>query len=119
MIPSLNDDKITEIQCLNRHNVIPSKICSLIKEKYGKHVTPKKIRNLRQKLPTEDVSFLDHMKSEEEKGGFYSVKLNDDGKVHAIFMCTKSMFDAFKRSAPPLIQIDTTFDMERAQYKVM
>ena len=87
----------------------------MLSEQFQKIIPAQKLKNLLQKLdaPDEDhekfENFLDRVVDE---GGVIEYKTGTDGKVSTIFLATQTMINAFMQTDPPLIQVDTSFNVD-------
>ena len=100
----------------------PSQIKRVLKEKNKKVVSTQKIRNLINKLKSSDIenkeSFEDFLEDVEENGGEVEWTSDPDGTVKSLFVSSKTMKGSLLRSDPPVVQMDTTFNIDQAQYKL-
>ena len=87
-------------------------------------MTIQKLKNLLQKIsPKETVEdmkeeFETFMDNIEEGGGVIDWIDDSDGRMKALFITSCKMKAAFRSCNPPLIQMDTSFNFEKARYKV-
>ena len=117
----LNEEEMDLCVSLRSGNCKPSQIKRVMLEKYKKNITIQKLKNMMSKIPGLD-SKLDAPKFFENlelEGGNIEWELDPDGTVKCISLCSSKMKNAYKTSDPPLVQVDTTFNIESAQYKVM
>ena len=71
-----------------------------------------------QDLPINE-DFLEFNKKLVDDGGTCEYKIDDKGEVAAIFLSSASMKKAYKDADVPLLQVDTTFQVESSHYKVV
>ena len=108
---------------LSHANAKPSQIKRVLKEKFRKEVTIQKLKNLMRKIPAGDahdeVDFNEFFTALEADGGQVDWLDDPDGSVRCMTFASSKMLKAFQSSDPPLIQLDTTFELEEARYKLM
>ena len=54
---------------------------------------------------------------EDEGGNEY--EFSGDNEINRLFIASKTMVNAFTSTDPPLMQIDTSFDVDKARYKIV
>ena len=117
-----HDEDEAFVLTLNSATARPSQIKRVLKEQRGKNFTTKKIQNLIRKLaPTdaeENVSFEDFLQKLEDEGGTVEWKCDPDETVSALFIATKSQKSSVISSQPAVIQLDTSFGVDQAHYKL-
>ena len=117
-----DDEDEAFVLTLNSATARPSQIKRVLKEQRGKSFTTKKIQNLIRKLaPTdaeENVSFEDFLQNIENDGGTVEWKCDPDETVSALFIATKSQKSSVISSQPTVIQLDTSFGVDQAHYKL-
>ena len=110
------------ILTLNSATARPSQIKRVLKQQTGKTLSTKKIQNLIRKLsPSEcddKVSFEEFLKDVEDNGGIVDWKSDPDGTVSALFITTKTQKSALLLSQPTVLQLDTSFGIDQAHYKL-
>ena len=108
---------------LRQANAKPSQIKRVLKEKFQKEVTLQKLKNLMRKIPADDdyghIDFEEYFTTLEVDGGLVDWLDDPDGSVRCMTFVSPKMLKAFQTSDPPLIQLDTTFELEEARYKLM
>ena len=91
-------------------------------KKVTKKVTIQKLKNLINKLspanPETDEKLAQFLESTENDGGIIEWLTDDDGTMKSLFITSSKMKSAFRSSNPTLIQLDTSFEFEKARYKV-
>ena len=121
---NITEEETELIKTLAGGNAKPSQIKRILLEKSKKRVTIQKIKNLVAKIKPlisdEDSQkkFLDFLVGIEEEGGVIEWNLDPDQTVKALFITSSKMKSAFRNNNPPVVQLDTSFNMEKAQYKV-
>ena len=106
---------------LKSGNCKPSQIKRILYEKFKKEITIQKLKNIVRKLPVDadDEINLEEFFTSFEADGCQVDWLDDpDGKVRCMTFASVKMVNAFHSSDPPLIQLDTTFELEEARYKL-
>ena len=103
---------------------MPSQIKRVLVEKYNKELTIQKLKNILNNLPKTDnqegdVDFEEFFTNVEEEGGFVDWEEDPDGTLKCMAFASSKMKEALRTSDPPLIQLDTTFEVEEARYKLM
>ena len=118
-ITDAEKDLITTLQAANAK---PSQIKRVLYEKSHKKVTIQKLKNLINKLspanPETDEKLVNFLESTENDGGIIEWLTDDDGTMKSLFITSSKMKSAFRSSNPTLIQLDTSFEFEKARYKV-
>ena len=108
---------------LRRSNCKPSQIKRILLEKFNKQISIQKLKNVLAKTPGEDqddnIDFEEFFEEFENEGGDVDWQEDPDGTVRCMTFSSNKMKNAFKSSDAPLVQLDTTFDMEKARYKVL
>ena len=121
---NITEEETELIKTLAGANARPSQIKKLMLEKSKKRVTVQKIRNIAAKiLPPENdeecqKAFEQFLVDIENDGGIVEWELDPDETVKCLFITSKKMKSAFRNTNPPVIQMDTSFNMDKAQYKV-
>jgi len=120
--PGINNNDEELILTLNNANVHPSQIRRVLKEKRSKVVSVSKIKNLLMKLSpsqcADRVMFEQFLQCVEEKGGRVDWQNDPDGSIKAFFIMSITMKSALLASNPTVIQLDTSFGIDQAQYKL-
>ena len=120
---NLSTEDLKMVKDLAGAQLKPSKIKRVLKQK-SKVVTHKKLENLIDKLATDDSekseeeSFEEFLTNIESDGGIIEYEDDPDGTVKSFFITSNRMKEAFKSSNLPVVQLDTSFDFEKAKYKV-
>ena len=120
----LDEDEIDLCLNLKSGNCKPSQIKRVLVEKYNKELTIQKLKNILNNLPKTDnqegdVDFEEFFTNVEEEGGFVDWEEDPDGTLKCMAFASRKMKEASRTSDPPLIQLDTTFEVEEARYKLM
>ena len=90
-------------------------------KQYKKRVTVQKIKNIVTKIspPENDAesqkAFEDFLCGIEEDGGVIEWDLDPDQTVKSLFITSYKMKSAFRNTNPPVVQLDTSFNFEKAQ----
>ena len=118
---SLTEDEVNLCATLRSGNCKPSQIKRVILERFTKTITIQKLKNILSQVPDglDKVDPEEFFEKFEGEGGEVDWELDPDGTVKCIALSSKKMMNAFKSSDPPLIQLDTTFEIEAARYKVL
>ena len=115
-----NDEEL--IMTLNDANVPPSQIRRVMKEKRSKVVSVSKIKNLLIKLApsqcADRVMFEQFLQNIWEIGGRIDWQSDPDGSIKAFFIVSTTMKSALLASNPTVIQLGTSFGIDKAQYKL-
>ena len=111
------------IKVLAEANTKPSRIQKVILKRHKKKIGLKKLRNLVGKIvpKDDDVSrqdFEKYLDGVDNDGGVVEWDTDADGSINALFITTYKMKAAFENSDPPVIQLDTSFNFDKAQYKL-
>ena len=112
------------IKTLKDANARPSQIKRVLLERSKKTVTIKRLWNLLQKISPKESDEENHEALEkflcdtEIDGGMIQWIDDKDGKAKALFITSRKMMSAFRASNPNLVQLDTSFNMDKARYKV-
>ena len=116
----ISDEEKDLIKMLGESNVKPGQISRVLEQKFGKKVAIKKIINILAQLRNnEDPGQLEeYLNQESMKSGMCVWKENDEKEASALMVSSSEMKNMFLDRKPPLIQIDTTFNMDKSQYKV-
>ena len=118
------EDEKDLILTLKDANAKPSQIKRILLERSKKKVTITSLKNLINKISpkeNEDESreaFERFLEDTEVDGGEVQWIDDKDGKMKALFITSRKMKAAFRSSNPNLIQLDTSFDFDKARYKV-
>ena len=118
----LNEEEVALCATLKSGNCKPSQIRKVMVEKFNKKLTIQKLKNiLRKAIPedTEDLDSSEFFEDFQNEGGEVSWELDPDETVRCLAFSSLKMKNAFRTSDPPLVQLDTTFEIEAARYKVM
>ena len=118
----LEQEEIDLCLSLKSGNCKPSQIKRVLQEKYHKEVTIQKLKNMIKKFPAEDLqenNFEEFLTSLEDEGGNVNWLDDPDGTVRCMAIYSSKMKNAFHSSDPPLVQLDTTFEIEASRYKLM
>ena len=121
-LPTIDETDEEMILTLADASARPSQIKRVLQEKNKKVVSTKKIRNLISKLKSSDMEdkelFEQFLKDIEENGGEVEWTSDPDGTVKSLFVSSKTMKGSLLKSDPPVVQMDTTFNIDKAQYKL-
>lgn len=110
------------IKILKDANTKPSRIQKVLLQKSKKRVHIQKLKNLVAKFsPVESEeesrrkfeAFLDDTSKD---GGVINWETDADGTVKTLFITSSKMKSAFRNNNPPVVQLDTTFNMDKAHY---
>ena len=118
----LDEDDRDLVLTLKEANAKPSQIKRVLVEKKNKHISTQRLRNLIKKMLVTDSNnetieeFLTNMESD---GGTVQWTSDSDESVNAIFLCSAKMKKEFIASSPNVIQMDTTFNIEKGRYKLV
>ena len=109
---------------LKNGNCKPSQIKKVLLEKFNKDITIQKLKNVMKNIPAnplddDEVNFQDFFTNFEMEGGEVDWLEDPDKSVRCMTFASKKMKSAFQSSDPPLIQLDTTFEIEESRYKLM
>ena len=121
---NITDEETELIKTLAGGNAKPSQIKKILLEKSKKRVTIQKIKNLVAKIKPktsdeeDEKVFQEFLAGIEENGGVIEWELDPDQSVKALFITSTKMKSAFRNTNPPVVQLDTSFNFEKAQYKV-
>jgi len=95
---------------------------SRVFQKFDKTLSSQKIRNILQKIcPSTSSSasrlqtFLEGL---EEEGGDVFSKVDSEGNVAVLCITSYMMKRTFQNSLPPVVQVDTSFNIDSARYKL-
>ena len=121
--------KITEedeelIKLLANAKTKPSRIQKVLLSKNKKRVTIKKLKNVVAKISTPEnkeesaVKFEDFLDEVENGGGVIEWETDADGSIKTLFITSSRMKTAFRNNNPPVVQLDTSFNFDKALYKV-
>ena len=120
---ALTEEEIVMSSNLRSGNCKPSQIKRILLEKFNKQISIQKLKNVLAKTPGEDqddnIDFEEFFEEFENEGGDVDWQEDPDGTVRCMTFSSNKMKNAFKSSDAPLVQLDTTFDMEKARYKVL
>ena len=117
-------DEVELITTLKAANAKPSQIKRVLLEKTKKKVTIKRLKNLIQKIspPENDENAREtlekFLESTELEGGEIEWRNDKNDEMQALFITSQKMKAAFRAANPTLIQLDTSFEFEKARYKV-
>ena len=108
---------------LKQGNAKPSQIKRVLLDKFKKKVSVQKIKNtIAQMFPDDShgqgdqlVKYLDQTV---EEGGIVEYLNNEDGDMKAMFFTSGKMMSAFRFQNTNVIQMDTSFEIENARYKL-
>ena len=118
------DEEKDLIATLKAANAKNSQIQRVLFERTKKKVSVIKFKNLIQRImPAEGPeetkkafgAFLENIESE---GGVVDWIDDDDARMKAMFITSSKMKATFRACNPPLIQTDTSFNVEKARYKL-
>ena len=121
---NFTEDEKDLITTLKAVNAKPSQIKAVILDRSKKNVTIQRLKNLVRKMsPVEDEdisreAFEIFLKSTEIEGGEIEWIDDKDGKMCSLFITSHKMKSAFRSANPTLIQLDTSFEFDKARYKV-
>ena len=119
---ALTEEEIALSTNLKNGNCKPSQIRRILLQKYQKEISIQKLKNVLAKTSEEEgdgVDFAEFFEELESKGGDINWEEDPDGTIRCITFSSIKMKNAFKSSDTPLVQLDTTFSVEKARYKVM
>ena len=120
----ITDEEQELIKTLAGANTKPSQMKRILQEKFNKRVKIKKIQNLITKiLPPENPeeakkAFESFLCEVEKKGGNVEWEIDPDQTIKTMFITSSRMKSAFRNTNPPVVQLDTSFNFEKAQYKI-
>ena len=121
---NISEEEEDLIKILADAKTKPSRIQKILLEKSNKRVTIQKLKNLVAKItPTENEdetkskfeAFLDDVSKD---GGVIEWETDADGSIKTLFITSSRMKSAFRNNSPPVVQLDTSFNFEKALYKV-
>ena len=117
----LEEEELNLCANLRAGNCKPNQIKRVLLEKFNKKITIQKLKNTLAKLPSEDddVDFETFLDEFDNNGGDVDWTEDPDGTVRCMTFSSIKMKNAFASSNPPLVQLDTSFDIEKARYKLM
>ena len=121
---NLTDDDLNCIKSLKEANCKPSQIQQALLVNSKKRVTVQKVKNIAAKLcppETDEESkdaFVKFLSEVELGGGIVDWESDPDGTIKTLFITSHKMKKAFRCINPPAVQLDTSFNFERAHYKV-
>ena len=116
---SLSQEEESLVTTLRSANAQTSQIKRALSEKFQKNFTTQKLRNMMNKLKTTASSnYETFFEKIEDEGGKMEYELSGDGEINTLFIASKTMVNAFTSTDPPLMQIDTPFDVDKARYKI-
>ena len=120
---SLTEEEIVLSANLKNGKCKPSQIRRILLEKYNKEISIQKLKNVLAKTIVDEeddsVNFAEFFEEFENEGGHINWQEDPDGTIRCMTFSSKKMKNAFRTSDPPLVQLDTTFSVEKARYKVM
>ena len=109
---------------LNAGNCQTSQIRRVLLEKSQKNITIQRLKNLVAQIcpPEEDDQLNDDFEkfldNTEVEGGDVEWIEDKDKTMKALFITSQKMKSAFRAANPTLMQLDTSFEFEKARYKV-
>ena len=110
---------------LKSANAQTSQIKRVLNERFQKKFTIQRLRNLINKLNvpnsagSSEVERLEtYLQQVDEEGGTIEWETDSSGEIKSLFIASKTMLDAFRSTDPPLIQVDTSFNVDKARYKI-
>ena len=112
------------VKILKDANTTPSRIQKVLLQNSNKRVHIQKLKNLVAKIaPVESEDdtrrkFEDFLDDTSTDGGIIEWETDPDGTVKTMFITSSKMKSAFRNNNPPVVQLDTTFNMEKALYKI-
>ena len=114
---SLSQEEESLVTTLRSANAQISQIKRVLSEKFQKNFTTQKLRNMMNKLKTiASSNYETFFEKIEDEGGEIDYELS--GEINTLFIASKTMVNAFTSTDPPLMQIDTSFDVDKARYKI-
>ena len=120
----LTDEQKEMIKNLVSANASAKQVKRVLMNKAKKRVTLQKVRNIIRKVAppeTDEVAqkaLQEFLVGLEDEGGDISWKNDPDGTLKVLFITSSKMKSVFRACNPPLVQLDTSFEFERARYKV-
>ena len=119
---TLTPDEEHLVTNLRSANAQTSQIKRVLSEKYQKTFTTQKLRNLMSKLKppgaSDDTTLETFLLQIDDEGGKIEYDTCANGDIKTLFVASKTMIDSFSSSDPPLIQVDLSFDVDKARYKI-
>ena len=121
---TLDEEDRDLVLTLKEANTKPSQIKRVLAEKKNKQISTQRLRNLITKLLREESAqnvssveeFLNTVSSE---GGTVRWTYDVDESVDSLFITSHDMKRKFIDSNPYVIQMDTTFNIEKGRYKLV
>lgn len=120
----ITEEQQDMIKNLVSANASAKQVKRVLLEKSKKKITLQKVRNIIRKIAPPETDDQAHKALEEflvgveDDGGEISWKNDPDGTLKVLFITSSKMKSVFRACNPPLIQLDTSFEFERARYKV-
>ena len=119
----ISQEEADLIKVLAEANTRPSRIQRVILKRHRKQIGLKKLRNLVAKIVPKDddvsrIEFEKYLEDISNDGGVVEWETDEDGSIKALFITTYKMKAAFENNEPPVVQLDTSFNFEKAQYKL-
>ena len=111
------------ILTLKEANGKPSQIKRVLIKRKNKKLTTQQLKNLISKfLKTnnfdDDHNLEQFLQNIDEHGGDIDWIDDSDGSIKVMYISSKNMRNAFLSSEPLVVQMDTTFEVEKGQYKL-
>ena len=121
--PVLDDEEKELIRTLEEANAKPSQIKRILIERKNKKLTTQQLKNLISKFMKTNNSDDDHnleqfLQNIGEHGGDIDWIDDSDGSIKVMYISSKYMRNAFLSSEPPVVQMDTTFEVEKGRYEL-
>lgn len=118
---SLNSEEESLVRNLTNANAKTSQIKRILSNRFQKQFTTQRLKNIIKGISeadNEDNSLAEYLTKVEEEGGQVHWSNDSSGQVNVIFLSSSKMLSAMRSSNPPLIQVDTSFDIDKARYKI-
>ena len=120
----MDDEEKELVLTLKEANAKPSQIKRVLLEKKIKKFGTQKVKNLITKFlksnggDADGVNFEEFMQGIDEHGGCVEWVNDSDSAIKSIYICSESMKNAYISSMPQVVQIDTTFEVDKGRYKL-
>ena len=107
---------------LKEANAKPSQIKRILCDRTDQRMSTQRIRNLISKLvpdASSDKTLEEYLESMDSEGGTVKFTYDTDGCVDSLFISSAAMKKKFAGVNPFSVQMDTTFNIEKAKYKLV